>query len=62
MFVTKFVGRVLRILLWPVFGIEGSPIHPRKVCETCGGKGYTLVNGEKQKCTVCKGTGHIESA
>lgn len=41
---------------------ESSPIHPRKVCETCGGKKYIEVNGQRQKCTACKGTGYNPSA
>lgn len=45
-----------------LFGGPESGPSPRKACETCGGRGYIRVNGESRKCTVCKGTGTVQSA
>lgn len=51
--------RILRLIS---AGPEGPPVRSRKVCESCGGKGHIVVNGERRKCTVCKGTGYISAA
>jgi DnaJ-class molecular chaperone len=43
-------------------GKEGSPIHPRQKCQSCGGSGEIEVKGKKQKCTACEGTGYNPAA
>ena len=41
---------------------ESSPVRRRKPCESCGGKGYIEVRGQKQKCTTCNGSGEVTAA
>ena len=42
-------------------GPEGPP-RPQRACESCGGNGYIISSGSKRKCTVCKGTGTVNSS
>lgn len=39
-----------------------KPVEPgSKSCSICGGRGYTIRNGEKEYCRPCKGTGKAVS-